>query len=487
MTTDVAMGRHATAGWLDDRARDCADRPAVEILGAPSLSWAELREAVIRLADVLRGRGLRPGDRVSMRMRRSTDSVIGLLAIWRRGGVPLLLDDGSPPDWIARRERAAGVRWVFSADSGGLRRADARTLGNSAHHGAPQDDRSSLSHILCTSGTQAEPLAIGTSCQQLDEQMLAYVERFAPDPGDRIALFSGLAHDPVIRDLGAALLSGATIVVPPEDVFSVPRRAGRFLGERRISLLHCTPGTLSLADPLRLADTWRDLRLVLCGGSALPAGLAAAVLPAPAVELVNVYGVSEVPQIASAHVVTEADIAGPPERSVSIGRGFGTRALELLKNVDTPDGQLEVVILTPSVGRELGDRAGEASTSLSPSTSTGPVRFRTGDLAVRSEDGSVRIVGRRDDVLDVNGDRVSRAEVRDAAVGIDGVHEAKLVVGVDGATELLAVLSPDANVAEIRRHLGRLLPPAAVPRRIVEVDRRTIDRNRKKAIPHDRT
>ena len=101
--------------------------------------------------------------------------------------------------------------------------------------------------------------------------------------------------------------------------------------------------------------------------------------------------------------------------------------------------------------------------------------FATGDLAVADDDGDLYLVGRRSDLVLVNGFNVYPAEVEAVFGRLDGVREVAVLGLPDGDDEVLvayvvpepgATLDPDALLAQAARSLARF----KLPRRVIEVD-----------------
>ncbi|WP_068160692.1 AMP-binding protein [Rhodococcus phenolicus] len=109
----------------------CDDHPADAVaftvvdadLTSKDLTYGHLREESTRFAAALNDLGVEPGDHVATLMGKSTDLVVALLGIWRRGAVhvPLFTAFASPA--IAFRLQASGAKVVV---------ADADQLGKLA-------------------------------------------------------------------------------------------------------------------------------------------------------------------------------------------------------------------------------------------------------------------------------------------------------------------------------------------------------------------
>ncbi|MFI9407412.1 AMP-binding protein [Nocardia sp. NPDC052316] len=78
------------------------------------LSYGELRERSARFATGLAELGIQQGDRVATLMGKSTDLVVALLGIWRRGAVHVPLFTAFAPPAIAFRLEASGASIVIA-------------------------------------------------------------------------------------------------------------------------------------------------------------------------------------------------------------------------------------------------------------------------------------------------------------------------------------------------------------------------------------
>lgn len=90
-------------------------------------------------------------------------------------------------------------------------------------------------------------------------------------------------------------------------------------------------------------------------------------------------------------------------------------------------------------------------------------------------DGALDYLGRADRQVKVNGYRVELAEVEDALMAVGGVRQAivEMVAAIGGGRTLSALVVADTHVAhgEILMCAADILPPYAVPGRLVGADK----------------
>jgi len=101
--------------------------------------------------------------------------------------------------------------------------------------------------------------------------------------------------------------------------------------------------------------------------------------------------------------------------------------------------------------------------------------MKTGDMAVRDEDGYFRFMGRNDDLIKSGGYRIGPAEVEEALLALDEVAEAAVIAAPDtirGAivkalVRLAAGVTPSDGLKErIQDHVRRRLAAYKYPRAV---------------------
>lgn len=381
-------------------------------------------------------------------------AVLGVTAAGRNA---LLLPHDAPPAEMQRALQVEGGASEFNPawlDSPGV-----------GMHGAPPHDAPSR-HALPTGGLVL--LSSGTTGRS------RYVLR-SPDSVDRIA--EGLVQADLYRagDVVASVLP-MSHAFGLEHAFLAPLLAGACVrqfdafgdafGEEvarcRATVLPVVPAAaLALA---RQSHAGTCLRLAITAGSPLSPQARAEWHDAMKVELVDLYGATEV-------------------GTIWLDRGGG--------GVPMPSVEVQV-IRTDEPGRVLACKPGEAGeiavrTPTAASRIVAPVPgepllqdgwFRTGDLGVSCGAHRWRIVGRCKLIFDVAGRKVNPYEV-EAAIDSHASVAASLVEPVEVGEGLHRVAAkvevragvqpPSAN--DLRRHLSALLPTHAIPRSIEFVPR----------------
>ncbi|WP_328624087.1 AMP-binding protein [Streptomyces sp. NBC_00353] len=419
------------------------------------------------------------GDLVALPARRDRLFIERLLACLRAKVTPVLIDAAWPK---ARRDAAAlGSRasHAFPDDDGPLQALPAPP--RQAH------DLPAPAHVLFTSGTTADPLPVLIPTPVTDAAIADLAAWLGVGSDDRIALLSGPAHDPALRDIGLAVRTGACLCLPAPSEQADLTRLAQWLHTQRISVLSATPTLLTLAfGSAQGTQRLPHLRLVICGGAPLTTATAALIRSrAPKAVIINGYGCVETPQLVVTHRL-DPDDPLPDTSHVPIGRPLPGRRVELL----TTDGRRctdgergELWVGEPWIASGYLTDAPERFV-------TGSRRLvRTGDLAQRDSTGLLHLVGRLDRQVLVNSHRVLLDEVEAAARGCPGVADAVAeLVGDEDHQALRLWVQPLAaesrpQEAAVRTHLTEVLAAPALPATITFVDRLDLSANLKPAAP----
>ncbi|GAA3287788.1 AMP-binding protein [Dactylosporangium vinaceum] len=449
----------APAGHVLDLIDFTSAAPAVEH-GATVLSYAELDARARRLADRLQGhRGL-----VAVQLPPGIDLIVALLAAWRAGAGYLPLDPDAPPRRIADQLAGSGAGLLVTAD--GIQRLDS---------GA---DTAPPAYAIFTSGSTGHPKAVAVAHTALAVRVRWMRDRYGLTAADRVLQFAAPTFDTFGEEVYPCLAAGATLVIPTGARAELPDFLKTAPG-RRLTVLDLPTSYWHelCTDPAALA--WPPgLRLLVLGGEQVRADALTRWFEhvGDRVEVLNTYGPTEATIIATAARLTPADATGRPP----IGHPIGGTCAHIvgLGAAPVPDGVAgELVLGGPGLADGYLGRP-----DLTAERFTGG-HYRTGDRARRRPgDGALEFLGRVDEQLKVRGYRIEPGEVEAALLTHPAIAHA--VVGADGDGGLVAHLVPVAGgpapaPAQIRAHLGALLPPYLHPRAFAFVERLPMTRHGK--------
>jgi acyl-coenzyme A synthetase/AMP-(fatty) acid ligase len=233
-------------------------------------------------------------------------------------------------------------------------------------------------------------------------------------------------------DMAWRALAGGQILVEPPPVIS-PQTVAATIARHRVEVLAATPSFLNL---LLLSDAPRThdlgtLRVVPYGAEAMPAGLLDRLRSAlPAVEFVQRFGTSE--------TGTLPVVAG--EGGMRLRPGAAGYEWKVLGG--------ELWVLSP--GRALGYLSGGSDRWDESGW------FQTGDLAESLSDGSIRVLGRMQDLINVGGEKVLPDEVESFLLGHPQVADCRVgaaanaVLGQVVAADVVW-LGPERDPVAVRR------------------------------------
>ena len=339
---------------------------------------------------------------------------------------------------------------------------------------APVQHLDQLSYLMFTSGSAGAAKVIRGSLRPLAYLLDWYVDSFEVTERDHFSLLSGLAHDPLLRDIFVPLSVGATLHIPDPELMQSPPSLRQWMQNAGLTVCHLTPSMAQLVG-MNADDSaaCQSLRLMLFSGERLTAehlGLMSAFAPAAA--LINCYGTTETPQIHSWHRLVSTQAAVLP-----VGQGTPCSQLLILDGQQRQVGRGElgeIYVRSPYLALGYDDPALNTDAFLTR-TDHGPGLYRTGDYGRYVPEGGVEILGRHDQQVKIRGYRVELEEVAGAVTEVVGSDTEVVVLyqnGVSTTTKLVAYLvSTSPLVENLRELLRRVLPEYMVPAEYICIEK----------------
>lgn len=516
------VDRHVTAGN--------GDKVAIYFEGEPGdtreITYRELQTEVCKAANALSSIGVNSGERVTIYLPMIPEAIFSMLACARLGAMHSVVFGGFSADALRSRIEDAQSRFVITAD-GGYRRGAASALkpavdeaidgldyvkqvvvvnrtgqdvawtdrdlwwhdlvgSASAEHVAAQFDSENPLFLLYTSGTTGTPKGIKhTSGGYLTQCLYTFKATFDYKPEDVYWCTADIGwvtgHSYVVY---GPLAAGATTVLY-EGTPDTPHQ-GRWwelIEKYKISILYTAPTAIrtfakwgreipeqfdlsslrvlgSVGEPIN-PEAWMWYREVI-GGNRCPIVDTWWQTETGASMISPLPGVTACKPGSAMHPLPGINVQIVDENGKQVAFGEG--------------GYLAISDPWPSMLRGIW---GDDERFIKTYWSRWPGIYFAGDGAKYEDDGSIWLLGRVDDVMNVSGHRISTTEVESALVSYDGVAEAA-VVGANDETSGQAIVAfvileahaevTESLVEDLRNHVAKEIGPIAKPKRILLVE-----------------
>ncbi len=484
-------------------AAQAARTPAATavIAGTERLSYGELAGRVRRLAGRLSQLGMGPERIVGVRLGRTAELVVTLLAVLESGAAYLPLDPALPAERLRFLLADTGAALVVAERSlawpeGFSAEIPALYIDEAAPVSAPVSSiaaEENLAYLIYTSGSTGVPKGVAIphgSALRLVEWALA---RYSAAELAGVLFSTSTSFDLSIFEIFVPLSSGGAVIVA-DDALALDRLPAA----SEVTLVNTVPS--ALAGLLDLGPLPAAVRTVNLAGEPLRGALAERIHGAGVARLWNLYGPSEDTTYSTGTEVVPG-IPGPSgiHREPDIGRPVaGSTAFVL-------DGSLgmlpvgvagELCLGGEALARGYLNRPELTAERFVPDPFGGGLGsrlYRTGDRARWRSDGALELLGRMDLQVKVRGFRIELGEIEAVLTGHPAVREAAVTAPADasGDRRLVAYVSATEgdgplDVAALGVYLGSRLPSFMVPSMWVELAALPLTRTGKvdrKALP----
>lgn len=489
---DTAMPLPATtlSALVADQARKTPDAPALADANW-QFSYREMRQQVVALAQLLRQRGVKPGDSVAVALPRSVFLTLALHGIVEAGAAWLPLDTGYPDDRLRMMLEDARPSLLIASEDQLARFSDIPGLESLCYQQplAVADDAPLVlskpdhtAYIIFTSGSTGRPKGVMVGQTAIVNRLLWMQDRYPLSADDVVAQKTPCSFDVSVWEFWWPFIAGARLVMAEPEAHRDPQAMQQFFAHYGVTTTHFVPSMLAAFVASLDADSvaaCRTLRRVFCSGEALPTELCREWERLTGAPLHNLYGPTEAAVDVSWYPACGPELAAVTGSSVPIGWPVWNTGLRILDAAMRPvppgvAGDLYLTGIQLAQGY-LGRPDLTASRFIADPFAPGERMYRTGDVARWLANGAVEYLGRSDDQLKIRGQRIELGEIDRAMSALPDVAQAlshacvfnqAAATGGD-ARQLVGYLVSDSGLpldtAALKARLAEQLPPHMVP------------------------
>ena len=444
--------------------------------GARRISYAQLKSDVLCVAQGLLDTGVEPDDRVLMRLGNTVDFPITYLAAIAIGAVPV------PTSSVLTKTEVAKI--ITDIDPTVIVHDGACALPDTAHRVLNVEqiaafksnesaefhrgDPNRLAYIVYTSGTSGHPRAVMHAHRAIWARRMMIRDWYDLAAEDRL-LHAGAFN--WTFTLGTGLMDpwsvGATALIPEQNVDL--KLLPLLLSRHHATLFAAAPGVIRKLNAA-LPDQFRipKLRHVLSAGEKLSPDVRSTWRAKTGVDIFEAFGMSECSTfLSSASHRPSADHAlGWPQR----GRRICLRAVHDPTQEAMLGEEGIIAVHQDDPGLMLGylNAANETADRFVDGW------FLTGDHARIGENGAYYYTGRKDDMMNAGGFRVSPIELEHSLSQVEGITSLACVeVEIKADAKIIVVFFTSASSdidTQLKEHAQTHLADYKRPKAYVRLD-----------------
>ncbi|KAF2501672.1 putative non-ribosomal peptide synthetase SirP/GliP2 [Lophium mytilinum] len=446
-----------------ERAADAwPDHVAVESISR-SMTYSELDRTANSLAHYI-AQIVQPGEAVALVSDGSLNWLIGVISIIKCGAIYVPLDTKLPPQRMEIITKTSDAKLCIVPSQEYESLFTLNSIPTLSIHqilrGAPPQQSERLqvnirpadwAYVIFTSGSTGIPKGVRVNHHAVLSYLSYEPARMHAAPSRRHAQMFSAGFDVNIAEIFGTLCYGATLVLKdPSDPYA---------HLKRVDATMITPSFLSVCSP----DDLSNLDTILFAGEAVPQALSDRWSGNR--RLYNSYGPCE------CTIGALFKLLQPSER-VTLGRTIPRVGVYLLDTHSNPvpigvTGEIclsGLQVMNGYIGAELKSQT-DARFGPDPFLQ-GQKMYRTGDLAVWTEDMELRFLGRIDNQVKVRGYRVELEEIENAILSAcpTATHAAALT---DDGNVAAFVAPENIDTALLHQRLRDQLPSYACPASII--------------------
>jgi amino acid adenylation domain-containing protein len=477
-------------------------------MGDERITYEELETSSNQFAHLLREIDAQRGDRVCLFLPKSPSAIACMLATVKADCAYVPIDVASPAQRVEKIVRAADPSVIVATASTAAlvdkiagcfddalricsiddtlieghsfqsvtskRDWDAQSM-EPLHYRNSTDDPA---HLLFTSGSTGMPKGVVIKHSNVIAFIDWAVGYFGLSFSDRVSGHPPLHFDLSTFDIYGAQAAGAELHLIPASLNLIPHKLAELIRTSELTQWFSVPSTMTLMakfDAIQDGDFAALRRVLWCGE----------VLPTPTlihwmsrlrhVRFTNLYGPTEATIASSYYTVPE--VPSSDTEPIPIGTACAGEELLVLDSKLRPvpadeTGALYIAGagLSPGYWRD-DEKTRQAFVEYESGPSSTARIYRTGDLAVKRDDGLIYFLGREDTQIKSRGYRIELGEIESALSVIPQLRESAVVGLETGGFEgwaiccAYAAAEDSVSVPQVKEVLREALPQYMIPSR----------------------
>lgn len=458
-------------------------------LDQSTMTYKDLNERANKLAHYLVRQGVRAESIVGICLSRSFEMLIAIVAINKAGGAFLPLNPFFPPERLHYMVSHANTALILTEpqyvplfnQSGSCMCLDLQNFDygtypseNPVYSSVPNQ----LAYVIYTSGSTGVPKGVMVETIGMVNHLYAKIRELDLKAKDRVGQNAPLTFDIAIWQCLAPLLTGAGVVLIPEEIADNPNKLLDLTVEARLSILEVVPSVLTVMikeiNYRKKFPGFKKLRYLVCTGETLPSKLAKEWLTLyPHIPIVNAYGPTECSDDVTHYFITQ--LLDAETNTIPIGKPIQNTQLYVLNDTLElmPIGVLgEIYVGGVGIGRGYlndSEKTNRAFIKNPFSSDSSDRLFKTGDLGRWLRNGNLEFLGRIDHQVKMRGFRIELQDIEASLTQHPFIKEALVLLHNQSVADshlvafIIGQVKSQIDYSEVKTFLKSKLPDYMIP------------------------
>lgn len=448
------------------------------------ITYKELDNKSNQLAKHFIGNNITKNDIVSIKLNRSIDFVITILAVLKSGAAYMLIDPALPEERINYMIENAESNLLVTTSELCINKniktlkLDEFKYDSNYNNKLTNIDRTDKLCVLYTSGSTGKPKGVLLNKKGFTNLMYAFKNDMKTSEYRNILGIATVSFDMFAVELYTALTFGNTLILANEEQQKNILEMSKLIKENNVEFLVTTPSRIELLLMDECENPLKGVKCMQLGGEKVTSTLLNKLKQVTKSKIYNGYGPTEISACCTNKLLIDDKI--------TIGKPLGNvQAFIYDSDMNLCPIGISGEICIGGEGISLGYINNKETTEkvfVKNPQNNEQIIYKTGDIGKFTETGEIEYMGRKDDQIKIRGLRVELPEIETRLNDIKQINQAAVLYIKDTNTPYLMafVTSKETiNVHKIKSELSKVLPAYMVPRYIIQIEKVPITINGK--------
>ncbi len=443
-------------------------------------TYMELNERVNSLAAGLRKNNIQAGDVIAIKMERSINMIIGILAILKAGAGYLPVDPKCPKERLDYILEDSMAKILLTNDN--INDFDINVLNMKNINSNTEINKNmgkycnchDLAYIIYTSGSTGKPKGVEITHKSVVNILTALQTMYPIDSTGRYIQKTNFTFDVSVTELFGWFMGGGTLVLLKNGYEKDPKEIINTIKEYSITHINFTSSMFNLfLSELDNIDDIQCLKYILTAGEALKFNDSIKVqkILDRNIKVENLYGPTEATVYSTYYSIKNVKdkiVIGKP---ISNTKAYILNTLNELCPINVP-GEL----CLSGVGLARGYLNRKQLTNdkfIDNPYEVGSKLYKTGDLARWLPNGDIEYLGRLDNQVKIRGFRIEINEIENNLLSLEGIKNVAVIDKENNYTKYLVayyVSDKCYKLNKIKNELKKVLPEYMIPSYFIPLD-----------------